>query len=129
MLTESNQFLDLLKTEFKNKDTYYCGERIINKTSVDDKINLNVCRSNQSSIYYNYYIYMGAYIDDVSVQIKINTETSTSRGDPYCGRGHNKDQKEYNYSKNINDFSNHQEIVEYISSTFYKHYFTIESRN
>ncbi len=131
MLTKSKQFLDLLKTEFKNKDEYIGGERNIQKTIINDcgKIVLSVYRSNQSSIHYNYKIDMTAIISDLNVQILIKTGTSTSIGDPYCGRGMSNTPKEHKFTKSINEFKTAEEIVEYISSTFYTYYFRIESRN
>lgn len=122
--------VELLNEVFENKDGYIGWERTIQKTIINgEEILTNVYRSDQSSIYYNYKINMNATISDISVQIEIDTKTSSSNGDPYCGRGMNNTSKDNKFTKGINEFKTHEEIVSYIRSIFYEHYFRIYQRN
>jgi hypothetical protein len=127
----TTELVKLLKKEFEDKDGYVSWERTIQRTIVKDigDIVTSVYRSNQSSIHYNYRIDMTATISDTIVQLQIDTETSASNGDPYCGRGMCRSPNNYTYNKSIREFKNNNEIVDYISAIFYKHYFRINSRN
>ena len=132
ILTEKQEeLINLIKKEFKDENKYIKWEKTINKTIVNknDEIVLSAYISNQSSIHYNYKIDMTATISDLNVQISIYTETAASNGDPYCGRGMIHSTKDYNFNKNLTEFENNKEIIKYITSIFYKHYFNIESRN
>ena len=131
-LTEKQEeLINIIKKEFKDENKYIGWEKTINKTIVNqnDEIVLSAYISNQSSIHYNYKIDMTATISDLNVKISIYTETAASNGDPYCGRGMIRSKKDYNFNKNLTEFENNKEIIEYIKSIFYKHYFNIESRN
>lgn len=129
-LNRSN-IVSLLEKEFEPIDGYKSWDRTIQKTTIteDGTISLLVYRSNQSSIHYNYKINMVANINDTTVSISISTETSASRGDPYCNRGYNNTPSEYKFSEPIGKFENDAAIVKYIDRTFWKHYFQINSRN
>ena len=128
---DESELVKLLKEKFKDKDGYIGGERTIQRTNINDngEIITSVYRSNQSSIHYNYKINMIATISNINIHIKIDTETATSNGDPYCGRGMRNSPNEITSTKSIREFNNNIEIVDYISSFFYKHYFRIEGRN
>ena len=128
---DTTELVKLLKKEFEDKDGYVSWDRTIQRTIINDigDIVSSVYRSNQSSIHYHYRIDMTATISDTIVQLQIYTETSASNGDPYCGRGMRRSQNNYTYNKSISEFNNNNEMADYISAIFYKHYFRIQSRN
>lgn len=131
LITNQEELISLIEKEFKTKDGYVGGERTINKTiiSKSGEIVLSAYISNQSSIYYNYRIDMNAQISNKEIEVLIKTETFTSNGDPYWGRGMRKEPNNYTFNKSLTEFKSNKEIIEYISGVFYEHYFKINSRN